>query len=79
MTPLVDADRVSLALGGARIVDAVSLRAEPGDLVAVVGPNGAGKSTLLRLLAGDLDPTEGSVAIGGEAVTGASLRRLATR
>lgn len=79
MTPLVDADRVSLALGGARIVDAVSLRAEPGDLVAVVGPNGAGKSTLLRLLAGDLDPTEGSVAIGGEAVTGASLRRLALR
>ena len=79
MTPLVDADRVSLALGGARIVDAVSLRAEPGDLVAVVGPNGAGKSSLLRLLAGDLDPTEGSVAIGGESVMGASLRRLALR
>jgi iron complex transport system ATP-binding protein len=79
MTALVEADRVSFALGSARLVDGVSVRAEPGDFVAVVGPNGAGKSTLLRLLAGDLSPTEGSVLIVGEPVTGTSLRRLALR
>ena len=34
----------------------------PGDALALIGPNGAGKSTLLSILAGALDPSEGSVA-----------------
>ena len=34
----------------------------PGDALALIGPNGAGKSTLLSILAGALDPSDGSVA-----------------
>lgn len=39
----------------------VSLRLEPGALVAIVGPNGAGKSTLIKALAGQLRPLQGSL------------------
>ena len=35
----------------------------PGDALALIGPNGAGKSTLLSILAGALDPSDGSVAV----------------
>jgi ATP-binding cassette subfamily F protein uup len=40
------------------------LMLEPGDRVGIVGPNGAGKSTLLDLIAGRLQPTQGSIEIG---------------
>lgn len=48
----------------------LSLRIEPGSLVAVVGPNGAGKSTLIKALAGELHPLSGTL-------DGVAQRRLA--
>jgi ABC-2 type transport system ATP-binding protein len=39
----------------------VSFSAAPGEKVAVIGPNGAGKTTLLQILAGALQPDDGSV------------------
>ncbi len=43
----------------------MSLRLEPGNVVAIVGPNGAGKSTLAKLLCGLLPPTSGSIRWDG--------------
>jgi putative ABC transport system ATP-binding protein len=46
----------------------VSLEMWPGELIGIVGPSGSGKSTLLHI-AGTLDtPSEGSVAVDGQAV-----------
>lgn len=50
----------------------VALRAEPGEVVAVMGPSGAGKSTLLAAIAGLVRPTSGVISMGG--VDAASAR-----
>lgn len=47
------------------IVDAVSLRVEAGETVAVTGPSGSGKSTLLAVAGLLLRPTEGRVRVAG--------------
>lgn len=46
-----------------------------GDLVALLGPNGAGKTTFLKLLAGLIEPTEGTVAFDGTALAASDARR----
>lgn len=63
MTALLAAQSVSMTVGGANLVDAISLRIGAGERVAIVGPNGAGKSTLLRILSGDLHPTHGAICL----------------
>jgi ABC-type multidrug transport system ATPase subunit len=41
---------LTVILGATKILDAISFRAEPGQLTGIIGPNGAGKTTLLRAL-----------------------------
>ncbi len=53
------------------LFSALDVNVAPGDVVGVVGANGAGKTTLLRILAGDLEPLEGTVATApGDAFVG---------
>jgi putative ABC transport system ATP-binding protein len=62
--------------GGVTAVDAVSVRIEAGELVAIVGPSGSGKSTMLHLI-GTLDrPSGGTVLVEGRDVARMSDRRL---
>ncbi|MFO0593167.1 MAG: FHA domain-containing protein [Polyangiaceae bacterium] len=48
------------------LLDDVSFKALPGDMIALMGPSGAGKTTLLLTLNGYLPPTSGMVRINGE-------------
>jgi ABC-2 type transport system ATP-binding protein len=46
-------------------VNGLDLRVPRGEIFGFLGPNGAGKTTTIRMIAGVLEPTEGSVVIGG--------------
>jgi ABC-2 type transport system ATP-binding protein len=59
--PLVRALRVGRRFGDVEALAATDFELSPGETVVLIGPNGAGKSTLLAILAGALEPTEGSV------------------
>jgi ABC-2 type transport system ATP-binding protein len=59
--PLVRAIRVARRYGDVEALAPTDFELNAGETVALVGANGAGKSTLLAILAGALEPTEGSV------------------
>jgi iron complex transport system ATP-binding protein len=65
---VLEAKRVSVALGGRQILADVGLQAEAGGFVGLIGPNGSGKTTLLRILAGLLRPDTGGVLIDGHSL-----------
>jgi putative ABC transport system ATP-binding protein len=56
--------------GGQQILSGINLTVEPGHSVAVMGPSGSGKTSLLAILAGLNAPSEGTVLINGEPLTG---------
>jgi ABC-2 type transport system ATP-binding protein len=51
--------------GGLLALDRVSFDLHPGEIVGYLGPNGSGKSTTVNLVVGLLEPSRGSLALGG--------------
>ena len=64
MSALLSLVNASIALGGRRVVESVSLSIVAGEIVALLGPNGAGKTTLMRAGLGLVPLSAGSVALG---------------
>jgi ABC-2 type transport system ATP-binding protein len=58
---LLTARGVARRFGSRVALEPTDVSLAAGEVVALVGPNGAGKSTLLSILAGSLEPTEGTV------------------
>ena len=65
-TPLVEMKNVSIAFGGVRAVDDVSIELHEGEVVGLLGHNGAGKSTLIKMLSGAYKMDSGEIWIEGE-------------
>ena len=64
-TPALCTQRLTRLYGYTRALDGFTFEAPRGRVVALLGPNGAGKTTLLRLLAGLIEPTEGTAQVLG--------------
>jgi ABC-2 type transport system ATP-binding protein len=51
--------------GTQHAVDGISFELKKGEIVGFLGPNGAGKSTTMKMISGYLEPTAGSILVGG--------------
>ena len=51
--------------GPLTVLDSIDLAVEKGQLVCLLGPSGCGKTTTLRMIAGFIEPTMGTVRLGG--------------
>ena len=67
-TPLVELRDISIAFGGIKAVDHVSIDLHPGEVVGLLGHNGAGKSTLIKCLSGAYRKDSGQILINGQPV-----------
>jgi branched-chain amino acid transport system ATP-binding protein len=68
---------VSLAFGGLKVLDGVSLTTRPGELLALIGPNGAGKTSVLNCICGIYRPTAGRITFDSADITRAKPHRIA--
>ncbi len=78
-THLLELSGVSMAFGGLRVVDALDLHVDEGEVVSVIGPNGAGKTTLFNLITGVYRPTTGDIQFEGRSLVGLEPHQITQR
>ncbi|MFN3969776.1 MAG: ATP-binding cassette domain-containing protein [Gemmobacter sp.] len=67
-TPMIEMRDISIAFGGIKAVDHVSIDLYPGEVVGLLGHNGAGKSTLIKCLSGAYQKDSGQIFVNGQEV-----------
>ena len=72
MSAVLQTTRLCKSFGALTVAANIDFALEAGARHALIGPNGAGKTTFVNLLTGRLQPTSGSVMLGGEDVSALS-------
>ncbi len=67
--PVLQLGGIGWTVGGATILDEVSLAVREGEFLAFIGPNGAGKTSLFNLISGLLPASRGSIELDGADIT----------
>ncbi|MFN3991962.1 MAG: ABC transporter ATP-binding protein [Tabrizicola flagellatus] len=70
MSAGIDLENVCCDFGTFRAVDNANVSIRPGEFFSFLGPSGCGKTTILRMVSGFIEPTEGTIRIGGKDVKG---------
>ena len=70
MNAILEARGISKSFGGLKAIHDVSMTINRGDIFGIIGPNGAGKTTFFNICSGIYIPTEGSIFLDGEDITG---------
>jgi len=66
MSPLLDVDQISVALGGQKVLDRLSFSLQAGEIACLLGPSGCGKTTLLRSIGGLQQLDAGQISLRGQ-------------
>ena len=72
----LQADQITKTFGTHKVLNALSLRLEGGQLTCLLGQNGAGKTTLLRILAGLQKPNSGQILLDGQLLQESFRRQI---
>jgi branched-chain amino acid transport system ATP-binding protein len=76
---LIEAKGIHVRFGNRVVLEHVDLAVDEGEFHGVMGPNGAGKTTFFNVLTGRVKPSQGSIRLDGEAITGLAPHRIAAK
>ena len=64
--PILEVKNISISFETRKILDNISFKINPGEILGLLGPNGAGKSTIFNLITGLLKPDYGRIFFGNK-------------
>ena len=70
MSALLEADEITLRVGGVTAINSVSFDVQPGELFAIIGPNGAGKTSIFNAISQVYRPQHGDIRFQGQSLMG---------
>jgi len=73
----LEMQNVSLGYNHQPVLQDITIKASPGELVGLIGPNGSGKSTIIKALSRVIQPLSGEILLNGKEVTRVPRRELA--
>ncbi|MBQ3846283.1 MAG: ATP-binding cassette domain-containing protein, partial [Bacteroidales bacterium] len=67
---IIEVRHLSKSFSGKKVLEDINLYIRRGEFLTLLGPSGCGKTTMLRMIAGFLQPDEGSILLEGKELAG---------